>query len=67
MKAYIEGLEKELAAIKNGFKEEEKRAWADFKANNQADSKKLAYLAYQSAIYTSENVWRLSFWLSVGR
>ena len=34
MKKYIISLEKEFSLIKNGFKEEEKRALTDYKSND---------------------------------
>ena len=51
MEAYIQRLEKEFSLIKNGFKQEEKRALEDFRKFNQEQIKKLAYLAYQSTVY----------------
>ena len=51
MEAYIKSLETELSLIKNGFKEEERRALVDYKSNNHAYIKKLAFLAYKSDIY----------------
>lgn len=48
---YITGLEKDLALIENGFKEEERRALADFKANDAFYVRNLAFLAYQSDVY----------------
>ena len=51
MKEYIVGLEKEFSLIENGFKEEEKRAFADYKFNDNEQSKKLAFLAYKSNVY----------------
>ena len=51
MEAYIKRLEKEFSLIKNGFKQEEKRALEDFRKFNQEQIKKLAYLAYQSTVY----------------
>ena len=51
MEAYIKSLETELSLIKNGFKEEERRALADYKFNNHEYIKKLAFLAYKSDIY----------------
>lgn len=48
---YIKSLENELSLIKNGFKEEEKKALADFKSNNKDFVKELAYLAYSSDVY----------------
>ena len=51
MEAYIKSLETELALIKNGFKEEERRALVDYKSNNHEYIKKLAFLAYKSDIY----------------
>ena len=51
MNEYIKSLENELSLIKNGFKEEEKKALADFKSNNKDFVKELAYLAYSSDVY----------------
>lgn len=51
MKAYIRSLETEFSLIENGFKEEEKRALADYKSNDIEYIKKLAFLAYKSDIY----------------
>ena len=44
MKSYILNLEKEFSLIKNGFKEQEKRALADYKAKGAKHCKELAYL-----------------------
>ena len=44
MKAYIQQLEKEFSLIKNGFKQEEKRALEDYRKFNQEDIQKLAFL-----------------------
>ena len=51
MKEYITSLEKEFSLIENGFKEEEKRALADYKSNDNEYIKKLAFLAYESSTY----------------
>ena len=51
VKEYIASLEKEFSLIENGFKEQEKRAFADYESNNNEHSKKLAFLAYKSNIY----------------
>lgn len=51
MKEYIARLEKDFSLIANGFKEEEKRAFADYKSNDNKYSKKLALLAYESNAY----------------
>jgi len=51
LKEYILSLEKEFSLIENGFKEQEKRAFADYKSNNNEYSKKLAFLAYKSNVY----------------
>ena len=51
MKSYILNLEKEFSLIENGFKEQEKRAFADYKAKGAAHCKELAYLAYGSNVY----------------
>ena len=51
MKEYIATLEKEFSLIENGFKEEEKRAFLDYKSNDSEHSKTLAFLAYKSDVY----------------
>ena len=51
MKEYIKSLEQEFSLIKNGFKEEEKRALADYKNNDRDYIKKLALLSYESKVY----------------
>ena len=51
MKSYILNLEKEFSLIENGFKEQEKRALADYKAKGAEYCKGLAYLAYGSKLY----------------
>ena len=51
MKEYIASLEKEFSLIENGFKEEEKRALTDYKANDNEYAKNLAFLAYKSVTY----------------
>ena len=51
MKSYILNLEKEFSLIENGFKEQEKRALADYKAKGAERCKELAYLAYGSNVY----------------
>ena len=51
MKSYILNLEKEFSLIENGFKEQESRAFADYKAKGAAHCKELAYLAYSSKLY----------------
>ena len=51
MKSYILNLEKEFSLIENGFKEQEKRALADYKAKGAAHCKELARLAYGSKLY----------------
>ena len=47
MKEYIVSLEKEFSLIENGLKEKEKRAFADYKSNDNEHSKKLAFLVYK--------------------
>ena len=44
-------MEKEFSLIENGFKEEEKRALSDYRANEKDYVKKLAFLAYKSDTY----------------
>ena len=51
MKEHIKSLEQEFSLIKSGFKEEEKRALADYKNNNRVYIKKLAFLSYESIVY----------------
>ena len=51
VKEYIANLEKEFSLIENGFKEEEKRAFADYKSNDKEYAKNLAFLAYKSDTY----------------
>lgn len=51
MDKYISNLEKEFSLIENGFKEEEKRAFADYKSNDNEYNRKLAFLAYKSNVY----------------
>ena len=51
VKEYIASLEKEFSLIENGFKEEERRAFADYKSNDKEYTKKLAFLAYKSNVY----------------
>ena len=51
MKEYILNLEKEFSLIENGFKEEEKRALADYLSNDNAYTKELAFLSFKSNVY----------------
>ena len=51
MKRYILNLEKEFSLIENGFKEQESRALADYKAKGAEHCKELAFLAYDSEVY----------------
>ena len=51
MKAYIRRLETEFSLIENGFKEEERRALADYKSSDIEYIKELVFLAYKSDIY----------------
>ena len=51
MNEYIKRLEQEFSLIKSGFKEEEKRALADYKNNDRDYIKKLAFLSYESKVY----------------
>ena len=51
MKEYILNLENEFSLIENGFKEEEKRALADYQSNDIAYTKELAFLAFKSNVY----------------
>ena len=51
MNEYIKSLEQEFSLIKSGFKKEENRALADYKNNDRAYIKKLAFLSYESKVY----------------
>ena len=51
MEDYIKSLEKELSLFEHGFKEEEKRAIADYKANDKNYIKRLAFLSFKSDVY----------------
>lgn len=51
MDKYIKCLEKEFSIIKNGFKEQEKKAINDYKSNGIEYIKELAFLAYHSDVY----------------
>lgn len=51
MNKYIKNLEKEFSIIKNGFKEQEKKAINDYKLNGIEYIKELAFLAYHSEVY----------------
>ena len=51
MNKYIKNLEKEFSIIKNGFKEQEKKAINDYKSNGIEYIKELAFLAYHSEVY----------------
>ncbi len=51
MKEYIANLEKELTLIENGFKEQGKRALADYQSKGMDYIKKLAFSAYSSNVY----------------
>ena len=51
MDKYIKSLGKEFSIIKNGFKEQEKKAINDYKLNGIEYIKELAFLAYHSEVY----------------
>ena len=51
MNEFIKSLEQEFSLIKSGFKKEENRALADYKNNDRAYIKKLAFLSYESKVY----------------
>ena len=51
MEDYIKSLEKELSSFEHGFKEEEKRALADYKTNDKNYIKRLAFSAFKSDVY----------------
>ena len=59
---YIKSLERELSFIKSGFKEEEKRALADYKNNDRAYIKKVAFLSYESSVYQVRMYGIFRFW-----
>lgn len=62
MNEYIKSLERELSFIKSGFKEEEKRALADYKNNDRAYIKKVAFLSYESSVYQVRMYGIFRFW-----
>jgi len=51
LKSYILNLEKEFSLIENGFKEQERKALADYKEKGAERCKELARLAYGSKLY----------------
>lgn len=51
MKEYIASLEKEFSLIEHGCKKEENKALTDYNSNDNEYIRKLAFLAYKSAIY----------------
>ena len=51
MEDYIKSLEKELSLFEHDFKEEEKRALADYKTNDKNYIKRLAFSAFKSDVY----------------
>ena len=51
MQDYIKRLEAEFSLIEKGFKEEEKRAQADYASQSPDYIKQLSMLAYQSETY----------------
>ena len=51
MNEFIKSLEQEFSLIKSGFKKEENRALDDYKNNDRAYIKKLAFLSYESKVY----------------
>lgn len=48
---YVKSLEKDFSTIKNGFKEIEERALADFRSKDKAEVAHLACLTYRSELY----------------
>ena len=48
--------------IKNGFKEEEKRALVDYKNNDRDYIRKLAFLSYESSVYQVRMYGIFRFW-----
>ena len=65
VKEYIASLEKEFSLIENGFKEEERRAFADYKSNDKEYIKKLAFLAYKSNVYQVRMYGAFLFWIFI--
>lgn len=57
MEDYIKSLEKEFSLIENGFKEEEKRALADYQSNDNAYTKELSFLILKSYEFSEINSW----------
>ena len=51
MNEYVAQLERELALIERGFKEEQRRAQADYHSFDREHAKALAHLAYRSQVY----------------
>ena len=51
MNEYVAQLERELALIERGFKEEQRRAQADYHSFDREYAKELAHLAYRSQVY----------------
>ena len=51
MNEYVAQLERELALIERGFKEEQRRAQADYHSFDRKHAKALAHLAYRSQVY----------------
>ena len=51
MNEFIKSLEQEFSLIKSGFKKEENRALDDYKNNDRAYIKKLAFSSYESKVY----------------
>ena len=62
MNEYIKSLEQEFSLIKNGFKEEEKRALTDYKNNDRDYIRKLAFLSYESSVYRVRMYGIFRFW-----
>ena len=50
MNEYVAQLERELALIERGFKEEQRRAQADYHSFDREEAKALAHLAYRSQV-----------------
>ena len=51
MNEYIVSLEREFSLVEKGFKLEENRALSDYKSYNNEYIKRLAFLAFKSAVY----------------
>ena len=51
MNEYLASLERDLALIEGGFKEEERRARSDYDSHDRDQALEIAYCAYRSEVY----------------